>query len=804
MRCVQSRSLSLVLLACVWSVASVATATPQGMTPAQWDRFRQLDEWLPTPTDIRTASGAPGFRYWQQSADYQISVSLDEDTHLIRGRETVTYRNRSPDPLRYLWVQLDNNIFDPKSKAARSETAPDFQHFPYRGLARLLEMETFNGRLHLDRVRARGKTAKTTVVDTMMRIDLDRTLMPGEKIVLEIAWHYQVNDTAKVRSRTGYELFDDKNAIYEIAHWYPRMAAYTDYNGWQHHSFLGRGEFTLEFGDFDVEITVPADHVVAATGTLQNAKQVLTGKQRSRLAKAARAKNPVYVVTSDEAKAASKKRSKKTKTWRFKAKNVRDFAWASSRKFIWDAQGTKVGNQTVTAMSYYPPEAEPLWNQYSTRAVVHTLDVYGRYTFDYPYPVAISVNGPVGGMEYPMICFNGPRPEDDKTYYDVADGEGKRWDRTKYGLISVIIHEVGHNFFPMIVNSDERQWTWMDEGLNTFLQYLSEVEWEEKYPTWRGEPKDIVAYMRAPETAVPIMTQSDSILQFGNNAYGKPATALNILRETVMGRELFDFAFKEFARRWKFKRPTPSDFFRTMEDASGVDLDWFWRGWFYGTDPVDVAVVRVRQFTMDTRNPDIDKPSQKKEDDALPRSVSDERNAPIKKFVTRVPEAKDFYNSYDKWAVTSQERDAYKKLLEGLDDWEKELLATERNFYVIDFANRGGLVSPILLELHFKDGSIERQDIPAEIWRRNPKFVSRLVMTKKDLTRVVVDPRLQTADINIENNFWPRRAEKSRFQLFKETRKPNAMQQERDAKKAAEEKAKEEKKKAAGKEGKGK
>ncbi|MEL6547926.1 MAG: M1 family aminopeptidase, partial [Myxococcota bacterium] len=379
------------------------------------------------------------------------------------------------------------------------------------------------------------------------------------------------------------------------------------------------------------------------------------------------------IITQDEAEKAGKSRAKGQRTWKFKAENVRDFAWASSRSLMWDAMRFRKNGNDVLAMSYWPSEGEPLWSQYSTWSIVHTIDVYSRHTFAYPYPVAISVNSIVGGMEYPMICFNAPRPYEDKTYFGLKDKEiTDSWRHSKYGLISVIIHEVGHNFFPMIVNSDERQWTWMDEGLNTFLQFLAEQEWEEGYPSRRGFPEKIVEYMTS-EGQVPIMTNSESILQFGNNAYGKPATALNILRETVMGRELFDFAFKEYSQSWMFRRPMPADFFRSMEDASAVDLDWFWRGWFYSTDHVDIAIKDVREFILESGNPDRDKPARKRERDKKTPTITEQRNARVQKLVEKYPELKDFYNSYDELDVTKQDREAFKEMFEALTPQERGL-----------------------------------------------------------------------------------------------------------------------------------
>ncbi len=761
--------------------------------------FEQLDPILPTPTDVRLASGAPGPAYWQQRADYEIEVELDDEKQRIEGKARITYVNKSPHTLDYLWMQLDQNRFRRDSGGIKTATAPGFGKFPYRTLRYLVGIETFEGGFQIKHVRTKGgKAIEHTVNDTMMRLDLREPLEPGDDFVFDIAWAYNINDNKVIWGRGGYEYFEkDNNRIYTIAQWYPRMAAYTDYAGWQNKQFMGRGEFTLELGDYEVAITVPEDMVVGATGELQNPKHVLTRTQRKRWKKALKAdKEPVMLVTLEEATANEKSRAKKKRTWRFEAENVRDFAWAASRKFLWDAMLVKLGKRRIMAMSYYPKEAEPLWRRYSTHSVAHTIEIYSKHTFDYPYPVCISVNGPVGGMEYPMISFNGPRAEEDGTYYARA-GKGKRWSRSKYGLISVVIHEVGHNWFPMIVNSDERQWTWMDEGLNTFLQFIAEQEWEEDYPSWRGKPRKIVEYMRS-SNQVPIMTNSESILQFGNNAYAKPATALNILRETVMGRELFDHAFKTYARRWRFKHPEPADLFRTMEDASGVDLDWFWRGWFYGTGKVDLGITGVRQYTMDTADPDKDKPAKKKEEDEEPKDLFDVRNSEQKlpRRINRFPDLKDFYNDYDPDAVTAKDREDFEKMLKDLEPWEREMLKVERNFYVVDLENVGTIPMPVLLDIVYEDGSKESLRIPAEIWRKNAKRVSRLLMTKKVLKSIEMDHHQETADVDLSNNHWPRKPIKSRFQLFKETRKDNAMQAKKKAKEKVEKDAKEKAEKA--------
>ncbi len=754
------------LLLCVVAFAPCARA--QSKTNPS-DKFRQLEEILPTPNEQRAASGAPGRSYWQQRADYQIKVELDDVNHTITGAETVTYHNNAPDTLQYVWLQLDQNIWAKNSASYATQTAPTLDRVPFTTIDNMLARRDFDGGDKITAVRdAKGGPLHYLVVDTMMRIDLPAPLAPGQTVTFSVDWHYNINDARKIGGRTGYEFFPaDGNYIYEIAQWFPRMAAYNDVSGWQHKQFLGAGEFTLEFGNYRVAITAPDDHIVAATGVLQNPQEVLSAAQRQRLTEARNAKQPTLIVTPDEARANEPHKPTGKKTWVFAAENVRDFAFASSRKFIWDAQGHDVAGNRVMAMSFYPKEGNPLWARYSTQAIIHTLNVYSRYSFPFPYPVAQSINGPVGGMEYPMICFNGPRPLPDGTYPA----------STKYGLISVVIHEVGHNYFPMTVNSDERQWTWMDEGLNTFLQYLAEQEWETGYPSRRGEPKNITEYM-ASANQVPIMTNSDSLLQFGNNGYSKPATALNVLRETVLGRELFDFAFKQYARRWQFKRPMPADFFRTMEDASGVDLDWFWRGWFYTTDHVDIAIERVRLFRLDTLDPEAEKSAQRTERTAQPETLSQQRNKPLPKRVDEYPSLRDFYNDYDALVVTEQDRAQYQAFLQTLTERERALLQLGMNFYVVELKNIGGLVMPVILQIEYADGTQEELRIPAEIWRQNNFEVAKLIMTPKEVRSITLDPHLETADVELANNSFPRRPVKSRFQLFKDAQPPtNPMQQ---------------------------
>lgn len=760
-----SKSQLLVLLCLCFSVLQqAALAQEKQQRP---DAFRQLDEIWPTPNAERRASGAPGAAYWQQRVDYQIELSLHEDTREIVGGEHITYHNQSPDTLRYLWVQLENNRMRPGSMSERIQGPPSFGGgMSLESLQRRRAAAAFDGGVNILDVSSRSHPLQFVVNDTMMRVDLPAPLLSGEDFEFDIAWSFIINRSDEVGGRAAAEWFqEDGNWIFELAHWFPRLAVYDDVNGWQNKQFLGSGEFALEFGDYDVRITVPNDHIVAASGVLQNPNEVLSAAQQQRFAQAKQIGNPgpTMIVTLEEATANESSTPSGTKTWHFRADNVRDFAWASSRKFLWDCWGIWSGDQAlgeghaVAAMSFWPKEGEPLWSKYSTHAVVHTLEVYSRYTFEYPYPTAISVNGPVGGMEYPMICFNGPRPDKDGTYSR----------RTKYGLIGVVIHEVGHNYFPMIVNSDERQWGWMDEGLNTFVQYLAEMEWEEGHTGRWGQPDGIVGYMVS-EEQVPIMTNADSLLSSGNNAYGKPMTALNILRETIMGRELFDFAFAEYARRWKFKHPKPADFFRTMEDASAVDLDWFWHGWFYTTDHVDLAITDVKWYQPGPLDPQVKSELDKQDRGNPADTLQHRRNAPLAKRADTYPELRDFYDSYDSLDATAAEKQAFDRLYASLEDWEHTIVNNPQNYYVLEFENLGGLVMPVLIGVLYADGSTGLRRIPAEIWRRNSETVKTLVITERPVVRFTLDPRLETADADVSNNLWPReQIQPSRFDIFR-------------------------------------
>jgi len=607
----------------------------------------------------------------------------------------------------------------------------------------------------------------------MMRIELPKPLREGQSFSFKIKYSYNINDRMKIGGRSGYEYFENEgNAIYTIAQFFPRMAVYNEVEGWQNKQFLGRGEFTLPFGDYKVSITVPSDHIVAATGELKNPTSVLSKNQIKRWEKARKNfVDPVIIVSEEDAIENEKEKSKSKKTWTFEAENVRDFGWASSRKFIWDAMAVDISGKTVMAYSYYPKEGNPLWEQFSTRVVAHSLKVYSKHTIDYIYPQATSVHAKSIGMEYPMICFNFGRPETDGTYSE----------RTKYRMIGVIIHEVGHNFFPMIINSDERQWTWMDEGLNTFLQYITEQEFERNYPSRRGPPTKIVEYMKGDKRGIsPIMTNSESILQFGNNAYGKPATALNILRETIMGRELFDYSFKTYSERWAFKHPTPADFFRTMEDASAVDLDWFWRGWFYTNDHVDISLDKVNWFKVNTGNPEIENPisKEKQENNNTYIGISKNDSSILNTVTEYDDESIDFYTSYDPFKTNVLDKEEYSKYMKNLNAEEKEILKSDKNYYELQFSNIGGLVMPIILEFVYIDGTKEVIRIPAEIWKKNSKEVKKIFILDKEVSSVRLDPFLETADVDLNNNSWPARNEPTRFQLFKnkDKKKENSMQ----------------------------
>lgn len=737
------------------------------------NRFEQLGTILPTPNEYRTASGAPGAKYWQQRCDYNIRCELDEKNNVLTGNETLSYFNNSPDVLSYIWLQLDENEHS-NINNANYQSSSKISMFMTDGQLKNMKEEaekTDNGKgVKIKKISdATGAPLKYTINKTMMRVDLPTPLKPGQKYVFNIDWFYKISNRMKDGGRGGYEHFEeDGNNLYTMAQWYPRVCVYSDFQGWQNHQFTGRGEFALTFGNFNVQMTVPADHIVGSTGECQNYTQVLSAKQLARYKQATTAKEPVEIVTLAEAIAAEKNKSTAKKTWVYKADNVRDFAWTSSRKFIWDGMPQMINGKKIMCMSFYGKEAYGVYRKFSTRAVAHTIKTYSSFTFPYPYPVAQSVEA-ANGMEYPMICFNFGRTEKDGTYSEAV----------KNGMLGVIIHEVGHNFFPMIVNSDERQWTWMDEGLNSFVEYLTEELWDNKFPTKKGWAGAIVDYMKLPkEQLEPVMTNSENIINFGPNAYTKPATALNILRETIMGRELFDFAFKEYARRWAFKHPTPADLFRTMEDASGEDLDWFWRGWFYSIDPVDISLDTVKyaradfegtptQMGMNNRKRKVDPPAANPYDD-----ISKIRNREDKSihFYTDVDTAaRDFYWRYARGLAKVDTTMTYTidmPMMVTTVSPEAKKEFENSYFYELSFSNKGGLVMPIIIEWTYKDGSKEIDRIPAQIWRHNEEKVKKFFVKNKEVASIQLDPLKETADIDVTNNSWGTIPAPTRFKAF--------------------------------------
>lgn len=738
------KKLILFLFACILMQASIAQH--QG-------KFEQLDNALPTPNSYRAASGAPGDAYWQQRADYSIEVELNDETQVLTGRETITYYNNSPEALKYLWLQLDQNILADNSIANQTKGGVVRDSIPAAFVAGTLGVSTddYKGGYAIKSIKdANGKALPYIINNTMMRIDLPSALPTGGKFLFSIEWSYRESDRQRYDQRSGYEYFpEDGNYVYTIAHWFPRMCVFDDFEGWQNKQFLGRGEFALVFGNYNVKITVPSDHIVASTGWLQNPKVVLTKQQQERFEQAQKTfDKQVFIVTEDEARKKEKERSKKKSTWEFTAENVRDFAFASSRKFIWDAQAVNVGSKSTLAQSFYPKEGNPLWEKESTKAVKNALEVYSQRTFDYPYPTAISVHTAQQGMEYPMICFNGDRP----------DKNGKYTQQTMIALVAVVVHEVGHNFFPMIVNSDERQWSWMDEGLNTFLEKETiQARYPELNYTW-GTPKSVVPFMRGDKAQMrPIMSSSDNIRgrEFGMNAYGKPSAALTVLRETVMGPELFDAAFKEYAQRWMFKHPRPADFFRTMEDASGVDLDWFWRGWFYTTDHVDVEVADVKWFTFKSEESQLEGKSKK--------IKSGDLNEP------KGNNGKDFAGGAQELSMLNTDPRMMGEFRSKFDDKAVRKSLEGKNLYEITLKNAGGLVTPLVIEWTFKDGSKEIERIPAEIWRLNEKEVTKVFVKEKEAVNVVLDPAFELGDVNMTNNVFPKKATESKFDQFKKT-----------------------------------
>jgi len=719
-------------------------------------KFEQLDQALPTPNEYRSGSGAPGPKYWQQQADYNIDVELNDITHEVTGSEKITYHNNSPDVLKYIWLQLDQNILADGNLTDQLKTNTVRDSITTFQIQQTLDTYgNYVGGYKIKFVKDNdGKDLSYMINHTMMRVDLPQPLKPGEKLNFSVAWSYFVSNRLNEREagrRGGMEYFpEDDNYLYCITHWFPRMCVYDDYLGWQNKQFLGQGEFTLNFGNYKVRITVPADHLVAATGVLQNPQQVLTTEQQGLFEKAKTSfEVPVIIVNQQEAMKKEKTRSTDKKTWEFHANNVRDFAFSSSRKFIWDAQAVKIGTGTTMAMSFYPKEGNPLWEKESTKAVKNTITTYSKYTINYPYPVAISVHTANIGMEYPMICFNGGRPNKDGTYSD----------QKKWVMIGVIIHEVGHNFFPMIINSDERQWAWQDEGFDTFIEYRTQVENYPTMPIDRGPANQIVPYMKGDKSIQrPLMVSADNVVtsNYGSEQYAKCATALNILRETIMGPELFDKAFKEYAQRWAFKHPKPADFFRTMEDASAVDLDWFWKGWFYSTDNCDQSIDKVKWYTTRKEQTDLENKNKTvKKGDLTSGSGSTDKKGD------------DFSGGPQPFSVIPTDARFYQEFQNKVDDKGIISKLENKNLYEVTLVNKGGLLMPVIIEWTYKDGSKEIERIPAEIWRANESTVTKVFAKDKEVVNIVLDPLKETSDINTQDNVFPKVAQPSKFDELK-------------------------------------
>ncbi|MFT7627073.1 MAG: hypothetical protein ACI9OS_000718 [Ulvibacter sp.] len=762
MKLLKYLSLVALLLVTGFTYAQEEESTERKPGHSNVNRFKQLYEEFSTPNVYRSANGAPGPQYYQQQADYVMDIVLDDQQAKISGFETITYTNNSPDVLEYLWVQLDQNVREKDSKSPLiegSETQPATMASSFVGE----HMGTaFDGGFKIQAVKSsKGADLEYTINQTMMRVEMPQNLKPGGKFSFSVRWWYNIPEHTVDRARSGFETFEDGNRGYVIAQFFPRMAVYSDVEGWQNSQFWGRDEFALPFGDYEVNITVPSDHVLDGTGVLVNRKDVFTKEMMDRYNEAKKAyEKPVIIVTQAEAEVASKGFRRSTKTWKLKAENVRDFGFATSRRYIWDMMSVKIGDKDVMAVSMYPPEGNPLWEDYSTVVVASTLKSYSRMSFDYPYHKAISVHAKNQGMEYPMICWNYGRPDKDGTYSD----------RTKYGMMSVIIHEVGHNYFPMIVNSDERQWTWMDEGLNTFVQYVAEQDFGEwypdaiapnkAYPSRRGPANKIVSYMAGDQDRMaPIMTKGLNTYNFGANAYSKPATGLNILRETIMGRDLFDYAFRTYSQRWMFKHPTPEDFFRTMEDASAVDLDWFWRSWFYSTDYTDIGVKDVKTFYVTSK-------MSKEVREMMEQRGMKESDLPA--LVYLIDEDSEDFEESMRTSTLADVPTLQAYIMDNVPANERASLKNPKFFYEVTFEKPGGIPMPIIAEFTYSDGSTKRVTYPAEIWRKNDVSVGKVIASEMEITKIIVDPDEETADIDTSNNSWPKRKKLGDFNKFKE------------------------------------
>lgn len=739
-----SKQNTLLIICSFFSVLSWAQGINNNPFANHANKFEQLDNFFPAPNVYRAASGAPGSQYWQQRVDYKIVARLDDEKQRLNGDEIITYYNNSKDTLAYLWIQLDENQNKPSSEGITANGSTVKENYTAQKVKQLFEKQPTLGINIVKVMDGDGQMLPITINGTMMRIDLPKSLLPKAVFKFSISWWYNLANRMKVTdSRGGYEYFPiDKNYLYTITQWFPRLAVYNDYQGWNNKQFLGTGEFALNFGNYEVSIDVPADHVVNGTGECINYKEVLSANQFKRYEIAKKASEPVEIITIAEAnKNAFGSKSKDRKIWQFKAQNVRDFAWVSSRRLAWDGMNVSIdGGRDVMVMSLYGKEAYGLFRRYSTKLVAQTLKTYSKYTIPYPYPVAISVEA-FNEMEYPMISFNTGR----------TDENGKYTETERNYMNWILIHEVGHNFFPMIINSDERQWSFMDEGFNTFLQYLTEQEYDSQFPSGRGPAYKISAYMaQKKEKLEPILTNSENIDDYLNNQYGKTATALNILRETILGPQLFDHAFKTYATRWAFKHPTPYDFFRTIEDASATDLDWFWRGWFMGTDAVDIGLSAVNAYQIDSvAFKTIPISSGRPVSDHLDEYILKGRPKDDSSTLSLVERDISLQDEFYKARLVRSTQDKLQKKLATI-----ETSGSPRFLYEVSFKNYGGLVMPILLKWVYEDGTFEIENISVNIWRLDEKTVTKTFPKNKKVKQLILDPYSETADIEMKNNVW--------------------------------------------------
>lgn len=710
-------------LAIAVSAVAHAEATP----------FSPLGSLVDPPSATRGADGRPTSTYWQQHIAYDIDATLDVERRVINAQAELRYTNNAPQALDAIWFEISPEATTKDAIAHRSATI-NVDSASVRDLRGLREQEERGGGLVVSSVAdSEDRPLAFEARGTQLRVALPRPLASGQTVRIKLAWRVALVDLDRKGGRTGYMLLSSGDPIFHIAQWYPQPVAFTDYGGWRNVPFVDHGEFAPELGDYNVSLTLPAGQLVAATGVLTNEADVLTGVERTRLARLRQGK-VTEIVTAAEA--ATKRRSSETRTWRFAARNVRDFALAASLRYRWDA--TLAGTSAVRAMTFYPSEASALWRPLALPAIGHALDVYGRMTFDYPYPVVQAAFGPNDGMEHTMLAFSRYPP----------DGPNGTYSRErKRDFLWVLTHEVGHNWFPLIVNSDERAWTWMDEGLTSYLETLATLEWSGDYTTRPNLPAMLGAEREATGRQPP-MTPANAVVDLFPTQYHRPAAALQVLRELVLGRETFDRAFRAYARAWMFKRPTPGDFFRTINQESGADLDWFWRAWFFSTDHVDLSLERVAALRLVAVPADaIPAPA----DATPPANLTVLRNAAEGRrlMVEQVPRLADAYDRIPERTLAGATPSAH-----AVVDVQRTLDALGQGgvFYELDIRNRGGVVSPVPIRIDYRDGTSERYVVPVELWFGDTKRAQHILWRAKSIRSVTLDPDAATGDVDRGNN----------------------------------------------------